>query len=147
MATSTPLAIQLQLYGDQIPFIRNRHYTAFLPRKKHESGKSIQDEWDVLAILIECSDERIDRVVVREGTESFVRVKIYNNVCTGGELTKKYLIPIPRAIVDRLLDLRFIEETSRSLDGHIDQAEFRLTALGMSALVGHIRSLQKRTAF
>ncbi len=138
MTTSESMTTQLQRFGDQIPFIRDRRFTAFLPREKREGGKFIKDEWDTLAALIECFEERIELMIVRGDGEDFIRVVVYD-----GSM-KKHLIPVPRAVVDRLLHLRFVEVTSRSSNGHIEQTELEPTESGMRALVAHIRSLQRR---
>ncbi|NNM84105.1 hypothetical protein HKL94_02735 [Candidatus Parcubacteria bacterium] len=142
MTTSMSLIAELQLLGDRIPFIRDRRHTTFLPKEEHGRGKFIQDEWDALAALVECSDEGIDRVIVRQNAEEFVRVTIYTGSIS--RLTKRHLIPVPRAVVERLLHQGFIEETLRSSNGHTEQTELEPTESGMRALVAHIRSLQKQ---
>jgi hypothetical protein len=132
-------AIELQLDAVKISFVRERHFRAFLPADEKGGGESIQDEWDVLAVLVERFNGTADQRIVRRKDGDFIRVRIYIDYTKMNVPIREYLIPIPSMVVGQLLELGHVEGTRRF--GYTDQAELRITEHGVRALLGHTQVL------
>jgi hypothetical protein len=135
-------ATELQLYATEIPFIRDRSYRAFLPSQENGGeGIHIQDEWDVLALLIQRYDGTSDQRVVRYGCTDYVRVRVYEDYTRCNRPTATHLIPIPSFVVGQLLEMGYVVGTMRF--GYVDQTELSITEQGVHALLGHTQVLSR----
>jgi hypothetical protein len=132
-------AAEYQLLATEVSFIRDRPYAAFLPNGGTE--KTIENEWDVLALLIQRYDLTSDQRVVRCGSSDYIRVRVYDDYTRCNRLIAKYHIPIPPHVVGQLCEMGYIEGTPRF--GYVDQTELSITAEGVLALLGHAQVVER----
>jgi hypothetical protein len=135
-------ASQLQHDAAPISFIRDCYFTAFLPTEAGGGGKQLENEWLVLAVLIEHYNSITDHRIVRRGEKGdFVRIMVYGSCTRNKDPVREHLIPIPPDIVSQLLKLGYVEGAMRA--GRTDESELHITESGVNILLCTIAAMSR----
>ncbi len=138
-------SLALALWGNQIPFLRERHYLKRKHITKDHTPESITDVWDALALLVQGRNDNSERCILKANSPenehgiSVVRVAVFSSGYTKDCWTRDYDFPVSTAVVDECVRNQYVIGTPQW--GYTDKSRLTLTECGVDALIKHIGEL------
>lgn len=135
MATMS-LGLELAIFGNQIPFIIERHYRRWPEWDPKSKEQKTADKWDTLALLLELHNDSTVRKILRKGKVDIIRIETHYR--RGGHAQDHdYLVA--SGVVDELVRERCLDATPKW--GYTDRNELKLNEVGMRALIQYLETL------